>query len=226
MKRTWVLTALLAATHAGAAFKCVDERGITHVGDTPPPGCAKVLMYEINRAGHVLREIPPTLTPEQAKQKQAEDAKRRAAEKIAAEQKRKDTALLQTFSSEKEFDVVRDRNIEPLKSRIRNAQERIKAVDKRAKELDDEAEFYKAGKKGKSKGKAVEVPKSMLEEQERLKAEKATLGKSIAATEKEIDDLREKFEADKRRWMRLKEGDGSAPAEPAPTPVAGKAAKK
>ena len=228
MKRTCLLVAVLTATPAGAAFKCVDERGLTHVGDTPPPGCAKVLMYEINRAGQVLREIPPTLTPEQAKQKQIEDAKRREAEKIAAEQKRKDTALLQTFSSEKEFDVVRDRNIEPLRSRIRTAQERIKAVDKRAKEVEDESEFYKAGKKGKAKGKGGEMAKQFMDELEHLKGEKATLVKGIAATEKEIEGLREKFDVDKRRWVRLKEGEGSAKAEPAPAPqpVAGKAAKK
>lgn len=226
MKRTWLLIAVLAATPAGAAFKCVDERGLTHVGDTPPPGCAKVLMYEINRAGQVLREIPPTLTPEQAKQKQVEDTKRREAEKVAAEQKRKDTALLQTFSSEKEFDVVRDRNLEPLKSRIRNAQERIKAVDKRAKEVEEESEFYKAGKKSKAKGKGGEMLKQFADELDHLKTEKATLTRSIAATEKEIEELRERFEVDKRRWVRLKEGEGSARAESAAAPIAGKAAKK
>ena len=228
MKRTCLLIAVLAATHAGAAFKCVDERGITHVGDTPPPGCAKVVMYEISRSGQVIREFQPTLTPEQVKQKQLEEAKRREAEKIAAEQKRRDTALLQTFSSEKEFDVVRDRNIEPLRSRIRNAQDRIKAVDKRAKELADEAEFYKAGKKSKSKGKDGDVPKSLLDEQERIKGEKAMLTKGIADTEKEIEAIRSKFDVDKRRWVLLKEGEGKAGAEPAPAPapVAGKAAKK
>lgn len=228
MKRSCLLIAVLAATHAGAAFKCVDERGITHVGDTPPPGCAKVVMYEISRSGQVIREFQPTLTPEQVKQKQIEEAKRREAEKIAAEQKRRDTALLQTFSSEKEFDVVRDRNIEPLRSRIRNAQDRIKAVDKRAKELADEAEFYKAGKKSKSKGKDGDVPKSLLDEQERIKGEKAMLTKGIADTEKEIEAIRSKFDVDKRRWVLLKEGEGKAGAEPAPAPapVAGKAAKK
>jgi len=203
MKRTCLLIAVLGATHAGAAFKCVDERGITHVGDTPPPGCAKVLMYEITRSGQVLREIPPTLTPEQVKQKQIEEAKRREAEKIAAEQKRKDTALLQTFSSEKEFDIVRDRNIEPLRARIRSAQDRIKDVDKRLKEVDEEAEFYKAGKK---KGKKVETPRSLVDERERLKAEKVALDKGIAATEKEIEQTREKFDEDKRRWVTLKSG--------------------
>ena len=203
MKRACLLIAVLAATPVGAAFKCVDERGITHVGDTPPPGCAKVVMYEINRAGHVLRQIDPTLTPEQVKQKQIEEAKRREAEKIAAEQKRKDTALLQTFSSEKEFDIVRDRNIEPLRARIRTAQDRIKEVDKRLKEVDEEAEFYKAGKR---KGRKDETPRSLVDERERLKAEKATLGRGIADAEKEIDQTREKFDVDKRRWVTLKSG--------------------
>lgn len=203
MKRTCLLIALLAATHAQAAYKCIDEKGKTHIGDTPPSGCANVVMYEINRSGHVLRQIDPTLTPEQVKQKQIEDAKRREAEKIAAAQKRKDTALLQTFSSEKEFDIVRDRNIEPLRARIRTAQDRIKDVDKRLKEVDEEAEFYKAGKR---KGKKDETPRSLVDERERLKAEKVTLNKGIADTQAEIEQTREKFEVDKRRWVTLKSG--------------------
>lgn len=203
MKKACLLIAVLAATPAGAAFKCVDERGITHVGDTPPPGCAKVVMYEINSAGHVLRQIDPTLTPEQVRQKQIEEAKRREAEKIAAEQKRKDTALLQTFSSEKEFDIVRDRNIEPLRARIRTAQDRIKDVDKRLKEVDEEAEFYKAGKR---KGRKDETPRSLIDERDRLKREKETLNKGIADAEKEIEQTREKFDVDKRRWVTLKSG--------------------
>lgn len=203
MKRTCLLIALLAATHAGAAYKCRDEKGKTHIGDTPPAGCANVVMYEINRAGHVLRQIDPTLTPEQVKQKEIEEAKRREAEKAAVEQKRKDTALLQSFSSEKEFDIVRDRNIEPLRARIRIAQDRIKDVDKRLKEVDEEAEFYKAGKKKGTKG---EMPKALGYEQERLRAEKATLDKGIAETEKEIEQTREKFDVDKRRWVTLKSG--------------------
>lgn len=208
MKRTCLLIALLlAATHAAAAYKCKDEKGKTHVGDTPPPGCANVVMYEINRAGAIIRQIDPTLTPEQVKQKEIEDAKRREAEKAAAEQKRKDMALLQTFSSEKEFDVVRDRNIEPLKGRIRNAQDRIKAVDKRLKELDEEAEFYKAGKKSAARGKSDAVPRPLIEEQERLKSEKGGLQKGIADTEKEIEETRTKFEVDKRRWVVLKSAE-------------------
>ena len=89
MKR---LLAVLAASwipFAGAAFKCTDAKGITHIGDTPPAGCKEVMMYEVTPSGKVLREIEPTLTPEQAKARAAELEKKRAADAIAAEQKRR-----------------------------------------------------------------------------------------------------------------------------------------
>ena len=214
MKKTCLLFAAIAvATHAGAAFKCVDEKGKTHIGDTPPPGCANVLMQEVSRSGQVLRSIEPSMTPEQLKVKEEAAAKKLEADKAAAEQKRKDTALLQTFSSEKEFDVVRDRNIEPLKGRIKTAQDRLKAADKRIAELEEEMEFYKAGKSGKGK-KEKEPPKQLIEELDRLKAEKVGIAKSVIASEKEIEETRTKFDTDKRRWVALKSGPKVAPAEP------------
>lgn len=211
MKKTFLLAAALAATQATASFKCVDEKGRTHIGDTPPLGCANVVMYELNRAGAVVRTIEPSLSPEQIRQKQQEAARKAEADKVAAEQRRKDVTLLQTFSSEKEFDVVRDRNIEPLRGRIKAAQDRIAAVEKREKELVDELEFYKAGKSGKS-GKAREAPKSLTDEQERLKAEKANLKKAIATHDQEIEVIRGKFDVDKKRWVALKAAEGRLPA--------------
>ena len=219
MKKSLLLIAALFATHAGAAYRCVDEKGKTHVGDTPPAGCANVLMHEVSRGGQILRSIEPTMTPEQLKAKEEAAAKKLEADKAAAEQKRKDTALLQTYSSEKEFDVVRDRNIEPLRGRIKNSEDRVKAIDKRMKELDEELEFYTAGKSGKGK-KEKEPPKALLEEQERLKGEKAGIAKTIAASEKEIEETRVRSDIDKKRWVALKSGT-KVVEEPAPKPIAG-----
>src|SRR5690349_12529481 len=117
MKKLGLLLAALFATSASAAFRCVDEKGRTHVGDTPPAGCANVVMYEVTRGGQVIRTIQPTMTEEQVKARQEAEEKIRAAEKVAAEQKRKDMALLSTYGSEKEFDVARDRNIDPINQR-------------------------------------------------------------------------------------------------------------
>lgn len=205
MRRIALIAALLLlAPAAGAAYKCVDERGLTHVGDTPPAGCANVVMYEITKSGQIVRKIDPTPTAEQVRVREEEQRRKHEAEKIAAEQKRKDTALLTTFASEKEFDTARDRNIEPLNGRIRSAQDRIKAVDERLAKIEDEMEFYKTGK-GKA-AKEREVPPVLIAEQERLLKEKQTMAASIAASEKEIQAQRDRFDADKKRWVELKSG--------------------
>src|SRR4051812_13557368 len=123
MKNLALCIALLYAPFAGAAYKCVDEKGVTHIGDTPPERCASVLMYEIKPNGSVIRKIDPTPSPEQAKAMNMENERKREAEKAAAEQKRKDAALLATFSSEKEFDVVLERTVAPIRSRMKTASE-------------------------------------------------------------------------------------------------------
>lgn len=215
IKTLCLATSVLFAASAGAAFKCKDEKGLTHVGDTPPEQCANVVMYEVTRSGAVIRTIEPSLTAEQAKARLEADERKKEADKIAGEQKRKDLALLATYSSEAEFDVVRDRTIEPIKGRIKIAQERVAAIDKRAKELDEEMEFYKAGKSTKSAGgRKSEASANLTAELDRLRSEKQGLARSVAGSEKEITELRAKFDVDKKRWMALKTGGGSATIDP------------
>lgn len=197
--------ALAAATTAGATFKCVNEKGVTLIGDTPPEGCERVVMYEIGPTGRVLRKIDPTPTPDQQKAYAENAEKRRAAERADAEQKRKDIALLNTYSNEKEIDVARDRNIEPIRGRIKSGQNRIETLDKRMKEIDDEMEFYKAGKsKKKDDSKPVSPPIGLVNDRERVQKEKESLVASIAASEKEIVAMKERYEADKARFNELK----------------------
>lgn len=209
MKKIWLLLALLYAPFAGAEYKCVDERGLTHIGDIPPAGCANVVMYEINRNGTVLRKIDPTPTPEQVKARLEEFERKKEIDRAAGDQKRKDMALLNTYSSERELEVTRERNIEPIRGRIKSSTERLAAVEKRLKEIQDEMEFYKAGKSraardGKDSGKSREAPHSLLAELDRIQAEKQALHASIASQEKEIEGVNSRFEADRKRWLALK----------------------
>jgi len=220
-----VITALFAPA-AGAAYKCVDAKGVTHFGDTPPPGCAEVVMYEINKSGAIVRRIDPTPTPEQIKERDAQFEREREALKIKSEKQRKDMALLNTFSSEREFDVARDRNIEPIKGRIASAQDRIKQVDKRTKEIEEEMEFYKAGKSKAGKERAT--PANLSADLNRAKTERATLVANIASYEKEIEQTKVKFDTDKKRWLEIKyAGKASAakaaePADAKKTPTTAK----
>ena len=197
--------AMLAVSAAQAAYKCKDEKGITHIGDTPPASCATVVMYEITKSGTVVRKIDPTPTGEQLKAKLEEAARQKEADKAAAEQRRKDLALLATYSSEKDIDTSRDINLKPIEGRIKSAQERSAAVDKREKELEAEMEFYKAGKSSKASSKVREAPLQLIADLSRTKHEKVTLARAIADYEKEMVEVRTRYDTDKKRWVDLKQ---------------------
>ena len=203
MKTLCLAAALAFAPSAFAVYKCVDEKGITRIGETPPDECANVPMQEVSRSGTVLRTIAPSLTQQQVDAMRETELKKKEDAKIAAEQARKDGALLATYSSDREIDMTRDRNIQPINGRIKVAKERIAAVDKRVKQIEDEMEFYKAGK-GKS-GKGKEMPENLTHDLERVKKEKVALEKSLVDYDKEIAALTAKYELDKQRWLALKQ---------------------
>jgi Domain of unknown function (DUF4124) len=211
MKKLLAVAAVLFIPAAGASYKCVDEKGVTRIGDTPPPECEHVPMYEMTSTGAVRRKIDPTPTADQVKTRIEEQEKAKEAEHAASEQKRKDMALLASYTNEKEFDVARDRNVEPVQGRLKNAEDRLKEVEKGIKSMDDEMEFYKAGK-AKS-GKESDPPPVLVANMDRSKTEKVTLEKSIVSYRKQIEDIKVRYETDKKRWIALKTGTVERPGE-------------
>ena len=200
--RKLLLIALLAAPGVEAAYKCTDKSGRTHIGDTPPAQCADVVMYETSASGMVLRKIDPTPTADEVKAKVAAEEKKKADDIAAGEQRRKDLALLATYTSEKDFDLAADRNLDPIHMRIKSAKERLAAVEKRQLAIEEEMEFYKAGKSkaGKSKG----APQQLLSDLDRVKTEHGTLLVNLKAYDKEVAETRSKYDTDKQRWRDLK----------------------
>lgn len=223
MKRIAGLLIVLYAPFAAAVFKCVDEKGNALFGDVPPAGCGNVPIYEVSPSGTILRKIEPTPTPQQAKERQEEQARRKKAELAAAEQKRQDMALLNSYTSAVEFDVARDRNIEPVQGRIAGAQERLKELDNNEKQLQETGEHYRTSKEGSG-----EVPAWVTANIERIAKERKSLQAAIAQYTREIEGLRAKYEGDKKRWIALKAGAGRIPdgtGDPAPEPVKAPAKK-
>lgn len=210
MKRILGLLLALYVPAASAVYKCTDEKGLTLFGDTPPAGCAKVPIYELGPSGTVVRKIDPTPTAEQLKELEAEQARKKKAELAAAEQKRKDKALLASYGSAQEFDVARDRNIEPVTGRIASAQERMKELDKREEEINKQLLDMKERSKNKDE---FEAPDWLVSNLDRLHKERASLTAGMARYQKEVADLRAKYDGDKQRWIMLKANGGTAPSE-------------
>jgi hypothetical protein len=209
--RTWgqAIVALIAvvlvfagATAFASTFKCVDEKGNTLYGDTMPPQCANKPITEFSGQGSIKKKYEGPLTPEQLKARDEETAKRQEAERLIAEQRRKDAALLSTYGSEKDFDVARERTYEQIKVRMDSAGKRLKDTNERLDKLLDELDFYKAGKSRKSA--AREPPAPLVQNIERTTAERAALELSLKNLDEEKNGVRERVEKDRARWKELK----------------------
>ena len=92
-----------------------------------------------------------------------------------------------------------------MQNRIKGARERSEAVDKRIKELEDEMEFYKAGKSKATAGKTREAPPQVTSDLERAKKERTQLAANLASYDREIEQIKVRYEADKKRWQELKQ---------------------
>jgi hypothetical protein len=184
-------------------------------GDKVPPEYQDSATRELDKRG-VTRKTTES-AEEQAKrkamEKESEKDKVELAKK-AAEQKRLDSALVNTYSNEKEIDLRRDRDIATADSQIVQMKVMLKNATDRQKE--SKGRIDAATKGGKPATDAQKEDLALAEADQR-KAEQ-----SIAEKEKEQDDIRKRYADMKARYVELKGGPAAAPAPAAPVAPAKK----
>lgn len=194
----------LLATPALAVYKCVDEKGITHYGDTMPPQCAKKAITEMTQQGSVVKKYDAPKTPEQLKAEEDDALRRRDENKRIAEQKLRDGALLATYGSEREFDVARDKDVAVLDARKKTLNARNEDVNKQLAKVENEMEFYKAGKSKTTKVK--EAPPQLVQDYNRAKADRTGMDSELAKIDADKAAISARYEGEKVRWKKLKGG--------------------
>lgn len=219
------ILAITAALPAHALYKCTDDKGVTHYGDTMPPQCAKKEIKEMTQQGSTVKTIDAPKTPEQLKAEADDRERRRDVEKRMQEQKLKDGALIATYGSEREFDIAREKDAAVLEARKKTLTARVPDVEKFLAKMTKEMEFYKEGQApakaadakpvvdtGKPKpketkeSKAKEAPPQVLADFNRAKQNKADLDAEFAKLDTEKKAIYAKYEGEKNRWKRLKSG--------------------
>lgn len=172
-------------------YCCTDKGGHRICGDTMPEQCADRAYKEFGEKG--VRSYEAPLTAEQKAQRDAAAAKKKEDERIAGEQRRKDQALLNTYGSEKDIDILRDRAVADVEATGKQAQEKYDAAVKRKAHLERELEFY-------AKKPVPGTLKSQIKENEtEIEAQK----KAIADKKLEVEATRAKFEEDRKRYRVL-----------------------
>jgi chromosome segregation ATPase len=182
-----------AAGASAALYKWVDEKGRIQYSDKPPPDKSGV---EMTNRGIVVKKIDGGLTPEQKKAKDEEDARKKLEEQKAAEQRRLDAALLQSFSNPQEIDMKRDREVQTLESVIANLRGQERSLNERIAEDRRRTEYYLKTKKP--------VPDSIKDDIARGEAEKKVIAEEITRRQQEIQATRNKYETLKKRYVELR----------------------
>jgi hypothetical protein len=211
------LAIALAALFSGSALAqskgrivCWKDKAgkVIGCGDKVPPEYEDSATKELDRRG-VTRKTTET-AEEQAKRAAQEEvlAKQKDEEKKRlAEQQRRDSALLNTYANEKEIDQRRDREIQEV-DRLLGQFEGLKksAI---ARHADAQGRLAAAEK-------ARKPSDALKEEVARIEGEMTKFDRSIAAKQKEREEIRARYAATKERYVALRGGAAqSAAAAPA-----------
>ncbi|HYQ94567.1 MAG TPA: DUF4124 domain-containing protein [Burkholderiales bacterium] len=204
--RTLVLlcSTLLAVAPAAAQermYKCVDARGKVYYTQVPPPECLGRDTQELNKSGTLIRKNPAAMTPAQEQAREAERRKKLEDEERSREERRKNLALLNTYSSEKDIEEARERSLAETQGAIADTERRIEGAQKRHKELETEKEFY------------VKKPMPFKLKQEIANNEIEIKNQIVLldAKKKEISTINAKYDEDKRRYIELTGAKAPAP---------------
>ena len=196
--------AIGASLPAVAVFKCTDDKGVTHYGDTMPPQCAKRDVIEYTKEGDVVRKFDAPLTTEQLRAREEAAQKRSEELRLIREQRQKDLALIGTYGSEREFDVSRDNDLVELDARKKTLATRIGEVETQLEKYGATMDFYRPSKSGKSK--VQEPPPQLVSDIARGKADIVGLNRLVAKIDEEKQLITNRADTEKSRWKRLKTG--------------------
>lgn len=199
MIKSKLLVALLAGLAislpaSAKMYKWVDDKGTTHYGETIPPEYANKDRSELNKAGKVVK-TQDVLTPEERRAKEATDAKKRVDDEAAIEAKRRDKALVNTYSNEKEIDLARSRNLQQVEARITSISSQVKSANGSLLGLQKEADARKQSGKP--------VPPSLQEDLQESQTRLDRLQQDLDKAKAEKAAVEARYDADKARYKEL-----------------------
>lgn len=181
----------VAPTVRATTYCCTTADGRYLCGDIKPPECLSRAYREFGNQGMVIKRHDAPLTPEQRATRDAELARQRADERRLAEEERRTRALLASYSSVQDIDKKRDRMVAEAENHLKSTQARYDNAVARQEELAKELEFHAQ----KAPPKALQA---QLSDNER---EIAELQAALEARKKDIADVAERYEEEKRRYL-------------------------
>jgi len=181
----------MGAAQAGM-YRWVDGNGRVHYSDTLPSTYQKSGSAEMSKQGLVIKRTQSE-AERRAEGERLEE--KRLSEQTRQQQAQLDRALTQTYTTEAEIDLARDRALEHHKLAIKGTQLRAKTVADNLAELKERAaRLIKAGRP---------IPPNLKEQLDQVGKESLELRRSVLNHEEALMKVREKYDTDKLRFREL-----------------------
>jgi hypothetical protein len=174
-------------------YKCVDAKGKVYYTQVPPRECLGRETTELNKSGSVIKKSERAPTQAEIQASEAEKKKKAEADERIKEERRKNTALLNTYSSEKDIEDQRARALTEAQDAIAATEKSIAGAQKRQKDLETEKEFYVK----------KPMPFKLKNEINNVEMEIKNQNALLEAKKKEITNINAKYDEDKRRYVEL-----------------------
>jgi hypothetical protein len=192
-------TALLASFAAHAqqkeqyTYRCTGKDGKKYYGQTIPQSCLGQPLELINKQGIVVKRIDPEGDEKARLAKEAEAEKKRELEAAQKESMRRSRALLATYTSEKDIEESRKRDLATHQRSVQEVESRIAEIKKRQAQYQKElAAFEEPGKGPPPARLKEEVTNAEID----LKAQQSLLD----AKKKEVVTINARYDEDRRRY--------------------------
>ena len=201
--RTAILTlaALMLAPLAAHAqrskeqytYRCTGNDGKKYYGQTIPPACFGQPLELINKQGLMVKRIDPEGDEKARLAKEAEAEKQRELEAERREANRRHHALLATYTSEKDIEESRKRDLANHQRSVEEVESRIGEIKRRQARYQEElALFQEAGKGAPPARLRQEITNADID----LKAQQTLLD----AKKKETVNINSRYDEDRRRY--------------------------
>jgi len=179
MLRAVLVLALAALPLAAFAqsYRCVGTDGKKYYGSSVPPQCTGQPVEQLNDQGLVVKRFNAAASADERAKKEAEEADRKKRESLAKDQGRRDTALLASYTSEKDIEIARARALENDQRSVKEIEDRIAALKKRRSTPNEDV-------------KGIDSDLKVQESQ-------------LAAKKKEMDTINTKYDEDKKRFIEI-----------------------
>jgi hypothetical protein len=197
----WVPVALADNSRSNGAvtYKWTDDQGIVHYGDSVPPQYAQKERAVLNNRGVEMRKLDAQKTP----QERAADERARQDD---FKQKQHDAFLMNTYTSVKDIEALRDLRLDQLHAQRVAAELYVDGLHARLGVLQGRAQNFKPYS---ARPNAHRMPDDIAEDLVHTLNELRTQKNALSVKTEEETSTKAQFQADIERYRELRAKTGS-----------------